>query len=66
VRTLDGRILKISLDEIITPQTVHIVKGEGMPRKANNKEKGDLLVKFNILFPPKFDSAVRQQIVAIL
>jgi DnaJ-class molecular chaperone len=36
---------------MITPQTVHLVKGEGMPQKNNNKEKGDLHIKFNIIFP---------------
>jgi len=27
---------------MITPQTVHLVKGEGMPKKNKNSEKGDL------------------------
>lgn len=36
---------------MITPQTVHLVKGEGMPQKNNNTEKGDLHIKFNIIFP---------------
>jgi DnaJ-class molecular chaperone len=36
---------------MITPQTVNLVKGEGMPKKNNNAEKGDLHIKFNIVFP---------------
>lgn len=31
IKTLDGRTLPISLDSIITPQTVHCIQGEGMP-----------------------------------
>jgi len=31
IKTLDGRILNICLDDMITPQTNHVVKGEGMP-----------------------------------
>jgi DnaJ-class molecular chaperone len=31
IPTLDGRILSISLDEIVTPKTVKKILGEGMP-----------------------------------
>lgn len=36
---------------MITPQTQHTIKGEGMPKKEKNIEKGDLHIKFNIIFP---------------
>ena len=51
LQTLDGRYINITLDKMITPQTVHFVKGEGMPKKNKNSEKGDLHIKFNIVFP---------------
>lgn len=35
IRTLDGRNINLSLDETITPQTTHLIAGEGMPRKSN-------------------------------
>jgi DnaJ-class molecular chaperone len=58
--TLDDRKLTITMDEIISPQTVKVVRGEGMP--IFNKEdplqnilfkekKGDLYIKFDISFP---------------
>lgn len=31
LETLDGRILQVSMDSIITPKCVKIVKNEGMP-----------------------------------
>jgi DnaJ-class molecular chaperone len=31
VKTLDGRVLSFIVDGIISPQTVHVIKGEGMP-----------------------------------
>ena len=48
IRTLDGRYINFCIDSMITPQTVHKIAGEGMPRKENNAEKGDLYVKFDI------------------
>ena len=51
--TLDGRKLHISVDEIISPSTVKVVPGEGMPIFENeinvrdlNAKKGDLYIKF--------------------
>jgi len=44
VKTLDGRILKIGLDRMITPDTEHRIEGEGMPGKV----RGDMLIKFDI------------------
>ena len=48
------------MDEIISPSTVKVVKGEGMPvydKETNledyliNNKRGDLYIKFNIVFP---------------
>lgn len=47
VKTLDGRCLKIGLDSMITPDTEHCIKGEGMPGQV----RGDLIIKFDIQFP---------------
>jgi DnaJ homolog subfamily B member 4 len=66
VQTLDGRRLPVKA-KYITPQTVITVPNEGM---YNNKKKtkGDLLVKFNIIFPTKLDSkpAEKSQICSLL
>lgn len=32
---------------------VRVVKGEGFPHYRNPFEKGDLLVKFDVVFPPQ-------------
>ena len=66
IRTLDGRNINLSLDQTITPQTVHTIRGEGMPRKANNKEKGDLYIKFNIIFPQVLKVENKNAIISIL
>ena len=71
--TLDGRKLAISIDEIISPSTVKVVPGEGMPIFQNemnvrdlNIRKGDLYIKFDIKFPEYIDPAKKIEITRLL
>lgn len=75
LQTLDGRILNISMDQIITPQTVKIVEGEGMPIYDEAKErnvnevccaKGKLYIKFNIFFPKTLDESKKERLDKVL
>lgn len=50
VKTLDGRILRIPINDTITPEYVKVVKNEGMP-DSKTEIKGDLLITFNTSFP---------------
>ena len=61
------------MDEIISPQTVKIVKGEGMPvyRKDTdirdlNVKKGDLFIKFDIEFPEYIEPEKKDEIISLL
>jgi len=73
-KTLDGRILNISIDEIITPKTVKVVENEGMPIYDEEEEKlsvintkhGKLFIVFNILFPKKLNEDLKQKVITIL
>lgn len=56
ITTLDGRIIPITINNI-TPDTVKIVPGEGMPN-SKTQRKGDLRIKFHIQFP---DLTVKQR-----
>jgi DnaJ-class molecular chaperone len=71
--TLDGRKLNISIDEVISPSTVKIVPGEGMPIFENemnvrdlNVKKGDLFIKFDIKFPEYIDPVKKVEITNLL
>ena len=71
--TLDGRKLHISVDEIISPSTVKVVPGEGMPIFENeinvrdlNAKKGDLYIKFDIKFPEYIDPVKKIEITNLL
>lgn len=51
IRTLDGRILKVTVDEVVNPKTRKIVPNEGMPSSKAAGEKGDLILEFDLIFP---------------
>jgi DnaJ-class molecular chaperone len=73
-RTLDGRTLNISVDEIISPQTVRVVEGEGMPIYDPEEEqdgvtwakKGKMFMVFNIKFPKNMTEDKKAKIVHVL
>lgn len=63
VQTLDGRSLPIEMRSV-TPETVKLVPGEGMPN-TKKKARGDLRIKFKIIFP-ELNEAERTQVGGIL
>ena len=71
--TLDKRVLRIAIDSVITPQTVKIIAGEGMPlyRKEIDvrdmqQKKGNLFIKFDIQFPEYIDPTKKERITKLL
>ena len=71
--TLDNRKIAISIDEIISPSTVKKVPGEGMPIYKKelsvrnlDVEKGDLYIKFHIIFPEYIDPERKNEISKLL
>lgn len=63
VQSLDGRQIPITASHV-KPDTVKIIPGEGMPN-SKKKTKGDLKVKFRVIFPDLTESE-RTQIANIL
>jgi DnaJ family protein A protein 2 len=53
IQHLDGRklVLRSRPGEVITHNSVRIIKGEGMPKVSNFKSKGRLFVRFRVEFP---------------
>jgi len=68
VPTLDDRTLVIQTvaGEVIKPNDLKCVYGEGMPTYRNPFEKGKLIVKFAIDFPEALDPHVAQKLEALL
>ena len=61
--SLDGRTLRVPIDEIINPHTVKNVKGEGMP---SSNGKGDLQIRFEVIFPKFIPAESKSQILELL
>ncbi|KAM7277115.1 hypothetical protein ACFE04_018981 [Oxalis oulophora] len=59
--TLDGWNLKIPITNVIHPTYEEFVPREGMPIQNNLSRKGNLIIKFNIMFPAKLSSEQKLQ-----
>jgi DnaJ family protein B protein 4 len=62
IKTLDNRTISI-VESYVSPQTVKTIRGEGMMNNKT-KQKGNLIVRFNIIFP-ELNSTARKQIADI-
>ncbi|KAK4372439.1 hypothetical protein RND71_007823 [Anisodus tanguticus] len=65
IKHLDDHPVDISSKGITKPKEVRKFKGEGMPLHYSNK-KGDLYVKFEVLFPTSLSGDQKKQIKEIL
>jgi len=66
VPTLDNRILRVNVRDIVTPTYTKIVKGEGMPSSKEPGVKGDLVITFDVVFPKKLDEGAKRRLVEVL
>lgn len=55
VTTLDGRTIAITScpGEFVIHESLKVVTSEGMPIHRNPFEKGNLVIKFEVQYPPK-------------
>jgi len=68
ISTLDGRTLLVHTvrGEVVRPDEMKIVRGEGMPRHGESSGKGNLIIRFDVEFPPLLDPLVVDALVATL
>lgn len=66
VPTFDSRILSIAAPEVISPDYEKRIIGEGMPTSKNPSLKGDLILRFHILFPKYLNGSKRTKIRELL
>jgi DnaJ family protein B protein 4 len=66
IPTLDKRILSVACPEVVSPFYEKLVEGEGMPISKKPGQKGDMKIKFHILFPKYLNGAKRTKIREIL
>jgi DnaJ family protein B protein 4 len=66
VRTPDGRTVRVPLTEIVTPTSVKVVDGEGMPLSKSPSRRGDLRIRFKIEFPRSLSRDAKTQLRTLL
>jgi len=66
VETLDGSILEVHVDGVVTPGSTKVVRGKGMPLSKRPKSFGDLVLVFEIVFPTNLTSEQRKKLRAVL
>jgi len=63
----DGKEKIVSIHpRVVYPEYVHRLVGEGMPKTKTPGEHGDLLIKFNILFPDNLNEEQRESVARVL
>lgn len=61
IPTLDGRMLRVDVTEVVSPGYEKIVLNEGMPIKGG-PAKGNLKIKFNIRFPSNLNKEQKDKV----
>jgi len=63
---LDNRILSVKYEDIIKPNQCMVIKNEGMPNLTEQLKHGDLIVKFEVIFPTHLEKERSKYLVKIL
>ncbi|KAI6661547.1 hypothetical protein LOD99_13420 [Oopsacas minuta] len=66
MHTLDGREIRIPVNDIVRPGYTKEVKGEGMPSIDNTDCMGNLIISFDVIFPMKLSEEKKTAIKKIL
>lgn len=66
LRRLDGQILRLSVNGVVLPGSELTLAGEGMPVSGNPCRRGQLHIKFEIVFPNQLTALQQQQFKAAL
>lgn len=60
LRTLDDRLLRVPIAQVVSPSYEETVTGEGMPITKQAGTKGNLRIKFEVLFPRQLSDAQKE------
>ena len=73
-KTIEGEQIEISVDQVISPNFFKVIPGKGMPILNNNPlgpikkdyKKGNMILKFDIVFPTKLDEGKKAELIQTL
>jgi DnaJ-class molecular chaperone len=63
---LDGKPLEVPVKDPVSPTSVKIVKGKGMPISKSPGSFGDLRIRFEPVFPRQLSEPQKSQLRQIL
>jgi DnaJ family protein B protein 4 len=66
LKTLDGRSLPVSVDEVVRPGHEIVIENEGWPIRKEPGKKGSLRIRFDVTFPARLSSSQRAAIRRIM
>ena len=66
IPTMSGRLITVQLAAVVQPNCVQVIAGEGLPLCDSPTERGNLLVKFSVVFPKVLLPAQKQALQSIL
>lgn len=66
LESLDGRPLRIPVNDVISPQRERVVAREGMPISKDPGKFGNLRLKFEVLFPSQLNDLQKEKLREIL
>ncbi|CAI6346964.1 unnamed protein product [Macrosiphum euphorbiae] len=51
INTLDHKVLRVNITEVITQDYVKLIHNEGMPDMNDPSQRGDIIILFDIIYP---------------
>jgi DnaJ homolog subfamily B member 4 len=66
LQSLDGRVLRIPVQDVADPQREKVVAGEGMPITKAPGTRGNLRIKFEVLYPQRLSDEQKAALRDIL
>lgn len=57
INTIDHRRIRIPITDIVSPGYEKMVENEGMPIVDKPNERGNLIIRFNVIYPPHLPKA---------
>jgi DnaJ-class molecular chaperone len=66
IPTLDGSTIPFKTTNVIKPNSIERVPGQGLPNPKNGNKRGDLIVTFEVRFPDVLSPAAKELIANAL
>ena len=60
IPTIDGRRIPLRLTEVIKPNSVKRIQGEGLPQPKQPSRRGDLIIEFDVNFPSQLSQSAKE------